>query len=152
MTHDMSAARKLSEHLDEVQNRAINDSRPVDVPKEHLDLIKICLLKHRDVLPPIDQDAEKITLSAEASSIIRWLLVSYLNTLESIFSAERHSIADSTMIQEQFNYLVEEQRGNTCLAKFRSAAGGDTVYPAIADLVMKMKAKKAPPAGKRRIG
>jgi hypothetical protein len=52
-----------------------------------------------------------IIISRRGSSFLRWHIIGYLNMLESILSARRHSIADRDIIKEEFKYLLEPTKG-----------------------------------------
>lgn len=70
-------------------------------------------------------------LTEEESSELRWLIVNYLNILESILVAWQHHSADDSIIEQEFRYMFNLSKGNTMLKEFRMAAGNEECYPAI---------------------
>lgn len=82
---------------------------------------------------------------------MRWEIVTYLNSLESILSAWRHNTADKEMIEEQFRYMVSPKDGHYILEKFREAAGGAHTYPSIDQFVSHLKTVRANPNGKPKV-
>ncbi len=141
-----SLARKLVENLNQEQVRAIYDQEQINLDKKHLEMTKGCLtenfyLNRHGVSLGGD---ESFTLQASDSSEIRWLIVSYLNLLESILVAWHNGIADEEIIENQFQYLVVPEKGQLILEEFRNAAGGTNVYPSISAFALKIQQKKNP--------
>jgi hypothetical protein len=136
--------------LDEEQNRALYAGEALEISTKHRSVFVACLSDHPHLKGDIDPKAPSFAVSAEAAAVIRWHILTYLNVLESILTAERHGIADSDIIREQFHYLVNPMEGHTGLKHFRTAAGGHAAYPAIADLVARLvKSSESTVAGKK---
>lgn len=144
-----SMARKLGERLSFPQSKSLwmQEEFEIDVCyKEQL----IAVLPDFEKECP-EQNGKLIKLTARYSTLLRWELVSYLNSLETVLSSWHHNIADRTMIEEQFEYLVHPQDGNYLLKEFRKAAGGINTYPCISAFVTHLESKHTPQAGKPRI-
>lgn len=139
-------ARKLIECLDESQVKAIYNQESVKLDKKHLNLVHGCLIENG-----IQENEELITLQEKQSSEIRWLVVSYLNSLESVLSAWHYGIADEEIIETEFSYLVSPTKGYFILEKFRRASGGVDSYPAIQAFVDKISKKKPVSRGKSKV-
>lgn len=77
-----------------------------------------------------ESDAE-FCLCEEESAELRWIIISYLNMLESILVAWQHHSADDTIIEQEFKYMFDLSRGNNILKDFRTVAGSEECYPAI---------------------
>ncbi len=139
-------ARKFVEELDEENCRKIVKQSPTTVPLDKKNILLGCLVGITDKLEEIDNS---IKLSEKEVSHIRWLLITYLNKLESILTAYRHGIVDKEMIKEQFKYLVSPENGHYALEKFRKAAGGKNTFPSIYFFVEELKREeKQPPSAK----
>jgi hypothetical protein len=75
-----------------------------------------------------------------------------LNILESLFVAARHGVADSDILEEQFDYLYDKGKGYYVMKKFRDAMGGEKSYPALDELERKLKERHPPKPGLPQIG
>ncbi len=81
----------------------------------------------------------RVKLSKEEVKKLRFLVILYLNMLESILAAWQMSIVDREMIERQFSYLYKPEEDKKCLENFRIAAGGEECYPAISGFIMKLQ-------------
>lgn len=72
---------------------------------------------------------------------LRWHVITYLNTLETILVSWDLGIVDKKTVEEQFHYLCDASRGET-LAEFRHSAGG---YPVIEKFLDEIKEKSTKP-------
>ena len=70
-------------------------------------------------------------------SELRWHVITYLNTLETVLAAWHLGTVDRATIQEQFAFLTNPDKGNA-LVVFRCTAGG---YPLIEEFIDTIKAK-----------
>ena len=132
LTSEGTAARKFIERLTPAQVKKILDMDEFSIENSHeikqiIDAIIGCSHDSGEKNNP----EEEITITKEQSIKIRWLVVSYLNNLEVIFSAWNNNVADQKMIEEQFRDLIVEEKGYTLLKTFRTAAGGSKIYPNI---------------------
>jgi hypothetical protein len=126
-------ARKLVENFSDEQARSLFNNEPIILDVKHLSLVKGCLpdtsyFNNNGI--SFENDRE-ITLQEKDVSEIRWLVVSYLNLLETIFAAWHYGIAEKQIIECQFGYLVAPDKGHLILERFRQAAGGANSFPAI---------------------
>jgi hypothetical protein len=133
-----SLARKLVETFTEEQARKLHKSEALEIEGDKYEIIKACLEESTDTAR-IEQANGKVKLNGRQSSILRWHIVCYLNTLESILMARRHGVADRKMINEQFRYLVSPTEGHSILRNYRQASGGANVYPAIEEFVQELE-------------
>lgn len=72
---------------------------------------------------------------------LRWHVVTYLNTLETIMVSWDLGIVDRTTIEEQFAFVRDTSRGAT-LSQFRHVAGA---YPLIEKFIDNTKEKSSAP-------
>ena len=143
-----SAARKLVETLDHEKSKLLFNQEPLTIGKKHIGLVRAAL--EADVNEP---EGNEIDLDENQSSELRWQVVTFLNSLESVLSAWRHNIADKDIITEQFRYLVSKTDGHYILEEFRVVAGGSHTYPAIQEFVehLKKELNKNDGSGKRPV-
>jgi hypothetical protein len=144
---ETSFAEKIVNKLDETQTRSLYNQEPFKVSKDIKEkLCEICPYKNnsycsekcKDV--PIPNDG--FTVSGLQLSELRWYIVQYLNSLESIMLAWQQNIVDREMIEEEFLYLYDPARGGNALKKFREIAGGGNSYPVIGEFYKKLVQKK----------
>ncbi len=133
-----SLARKLVETFTEEQARKLEKSEALELGGDTCEIVKSCLEGSTDSAK-IEQANDKVKLNPRQTSILRWHIVCYLNTLESILMARRHGVADKEMIKEQFRYLVSPREGHYILRNYRQASGGANVYPAIEEFVRELE-------------
>jgi hypothetical protein len=132
-----SLARRLAEKLDDVQSQALADEKPLTLSNQLKPLVIGVLPEIPDTVRNATAD---IALGEREVSAIRWQLIRYLNSLEILFTAARHDIADHDILLEQFDYLVSPKEGRYFLEKFREAVGRDG-YPSVDWAQTKLMAK-----------
>lgn len=72
---------------------------------------------------------------------LRWHVIAYLNTLETVLTAWDLGIVDRKTVEEQFAFLKDTSKGVT-LTLFRNIAGG---YPVIEKFINTIKTQSNPP-------
>ncbi|CAM3562344.1 DUF4760 domain-containing protein [Halomonas lysinitropha] len=143
LTDNSAAARKFAESLTFEQSKCLYAQEPFSVDSKHYGLFLGALPPALAKVRKAEQkyDGEKIDVSERESSEIRWSVITYLNSLETILSAARHNVADKDMIYEQFVYLISPEKGHYLLADFRKAAGGARTYPSTEEFATELKEK-----------
>lgn len=126
-----SAARKMVETLNPEQARCLSKQEPFKVDIKHKDLLYASLSCNLECKNECDCNNNEINLKQHCVSNLRWQIISYLNTLEFVLSAWRHNIADKEIIEEQFEFLVDDKEGHQIVADFRTAIGGSNSYPSL---------------------
>lgn len=120
------------------------DSNKIDILNEYF----------HDAQVKLEVKDNTIKLNEGLSSILRWDAISYLNQLEAVLCAWRNNVADRVIIEEEFDYLYDLQKGHSILERFRIATGIDS-YPAIKEFVEHIKNSKKQSTdkgkGKRKI-
>lgn len=140
LTVKSTAARKFAEALSDEQTQKLFQNEPFSVPADRKKLLQA-------VFPDLKvaKSSKSVELSQEQVSDLRWQLVNYLNTLESILCAKRYKVADPQIIDEQFSYLVSPKEGHFVLEKLRRISGIEH-FPGINDFVeAKRNHKVVPP-------
>lgn len=137
---ETSAARKIVESLDEPQSRNLQNLDTTKIPIKH----KATLLKLLNLNPENDLavEGDNVILLAEQTSKLRWYIISYLNHLETILVAWQSSIVDTDILEKELSYLFSTEHGYTALKKFRDAAGGSKVFPAIEAFSLHLEEKR----------
>jgi hypothetical protein len=100
----------------------------------YLALVSSCFPERDTQLNPNGQ----IDLSPSETTHLRYMMVRYINTLESILATWRHNVADREIIREEFGYLFDPKKGHHLLKEFRAVLGDDN-YPAIRDFEADLK-------------
>ena len=138
LKEDSSSARKIVESLDEEQCRNLFSQDDTRIPKKYNNSLKKILSISED----LKEENGHIVLSGDKVSKLRWHIMIYLNLLESILVAWQYSIVDRDIIEHQFSYLFSLQEGHAALKSFRTAAGGERTFPAIAIFANHLEEKR----------
>lgn len=129
LKEDSSLARKIAESLNEEQSRKLFNQEIVEIDSKFKpSLMKLFGITDEKLL---DENNSKVKLDEGQVSKLRWHLITYLNSLESILVAWQYSIVDREIIEHQFSYLISPEKGHSALKYFRTATGGEKTYPAI---------------------
>jgi hypothetical protein len=149
LKRETSCAVKLVEKFD--KNRCIKlynqESFTIDEKSKNL-LCEICSLnKSSNCALCAKKENGEYEVCGKQLSILRWHIMSYLNTLESVFVAWQQGIVDSEVIEQQFAYVYDSTQNRDVLRDFREAAGGIANFPAI-DAFCKQIAQKREKANK----
>lgn len=149
-----SLAKKYVEQLSKNQIRHLYAQEEVAFNSANKDEEELCIkikqLLHddRDInkfnMRKLDENnsEEKLCLTEEESSELRWLVLTYLNMLESILIAWQHNSVDATIIEQEFAYMFNLSKGRDILQEFRIAAGSEDTYPAIEIFCNHLKEKR----------
>jgi len=136
-----SLARKLLEILEDTQVRSIANQSSFQIPtdppvfKEYL----YSIFPNESNKDQKESQERTILVSAEQSTQLRWLVLSYLNKLEAILCSWLYSVSDKDLLESQFQYLFSETQGHSALQKFRMYSGGADAFPAIEAFSIKIK-------------
>ena len=84
------------------------------------------------------------TVDGKILTELRWHVITYLNTLETIMISWQLGIVDRDTIEEQFQFVNDPLKGST-LSEFRHTAGG---FPAIEAFIDKIKTPGSKPKSK----
>lgn len=78
-------------------------------------------------------------IDARQCAEIRWYIIKYLNTLETILISWKEGIVDREIIKEQFYYLYNPEDGSDTLQAFRNVAGKGKSYPTIEEFCLELR-------------
>lgn len=139
-----SLARKYVKKFDEKQARSLINQEEIVFNENETELCRK-IRKLLSVNPEVSKEYER-KLTVEESSELRWIIICYLNMLESVLSASHHGVADIKIIKEQFQYLYNPANGDYVLEKIRKVCPG--CYPATDDFYENIKNKSSSERGK----
>lgn len=139
-TNDLKKEARLVEELldgfTKNQCKSIYEYRPFDVDKEvFLRIIEICFFGKSEAIDTSKMDNvyrvanNKYTVKGAILTELRWLITSYLNSLEVVALSWQQGLVDRDTLCEQYSFLV--YNGRKTMEKYRCVAGNGASYPAI---------------------
>jgi hypothetical protein len=147
LTPATSSTRRLVDGLSDDQCKRLEHIEEFRIDSIHQEQLKSCFTE-----PPVFQEINgNLCLTKSQASEIRYRCIKYLNTLESILSSWHHNVADRTIIEAEFSYMLAQHEGHTLLKKFRIAAG-ESNFPAILAFEAYNAKKRGPVDGKGPLG
>ncbi|MGJ8680242.1 hypothetical protein, partial [Paraglaciecola sp.] len=150
LNENATSARKFVEELSAEQCRMLFNQEPFFINEKYQPLFESCF-KSAVTQLEIDKREGKIFLTESEISHVRWLTVTYLNSIEGVLSAWRHNVADKDIISEQLRFLISPEKGHYLLRDLRIAAGGAKSYPSIEAFVKCIEENSDTFAGKKKI-
>lgn len=131
---DTSISEQVARNLNNDQCKKLYNHKPFDVSEDiKKDICKFC---------PLDsEECEKCSLKSGLSvdgkilTELRWHVITYLNTLEIVMVSWHLGVVDREIIEEQFQFLKDPNKGTT-LTGFRHSAGG---FPMIEEFIDEIK-------------
>jgi len=157
ISEEMLIAKKIGETFDKTTARKVCNGEPIKLNKELFPLVQRLFEKKiktdnnnvfqnpfrkwkgNEKEPSCDS---YITLETEEVIKLRYLLIKYLNSLESVLVGWQHNIADASVLKEEFSYLFKPEAGNETLENFRIACGGEKSFPAITIFLNHLKMER----------
>ena len=141
LERETSFAERIVETFDTEQCRKLFQKEPFKVNEEtHKELCEICCNKNVSDCNSCTKDERgDYTVSGRQLLELRWYIISYLNTLETVLIAWQQSAVDRKMIEREFAYLYSAEKGWDVLSAFRTAAGGMKAYPVIDQFILQLK-------------
>ena len=129
--------------------RNLNNEQAIKLYRQEGFEVSLELKKEICKFCPLDKNASCDTcslkdqkkLDGKILTELRWHVISYLNTLETILVAWDLGIVDRETIEQQFSFLQNPKTGTT-LSQFRNSAGG---YPSIEKFIDQIKDKPSKP-------
>lgn len=136
-----STAEKIVERFDKEQCRALYLQKPFKVNCEIKQMLcSICGMAETEECASCKNNAaEHYEVSGKQLLELRWHIISYLNTLETVLVAWQQGTVDKKIVEHEFSYLYDDEKGWDVLSHFRAAAGGDKVYPVISEFCETLK-------------
>ena len=131
---DTCIAEQVARDLNNEQCQCLYNHTPFTVSeKTKKSICKFCPLAH-DMCDSCSLK-NSTTVDGKILTELRWHVVTYLNTLETVMIAWHLGIVDKETIEEQFQFVNDPLKACS-LSEFRHTAGG---YPAIEAFVDKIK-------------
>lgn len=136
---DTSVAEQVARKLNNDQGLSLYNHNAFKVSEDiKKDICKFCPLKESDCAECSLKTTNNV--NGKILSELRWHVITYLNTLETVLIAWDLGIVDRKTIEEQFEFLKDPQKGLS-LSLFRNVAGG---YPVIEKFINHIKSHPAP--------
>ncbi len=142
LERETSFAEKIVEKFSEEQCRKLYLQEPFQVDLEtKKSLCQICCYKDEERCKNCkkQQVGPFYTVDDKQLLELRWYIISYLNTLETVLVAWQQGTVDKKIIEREFSYLYSAEKGWDVLAAFRRAAGGMASYPIIETFLSALK-------------
>lgn len=141
---DTCIAEQVARKLNTTQCKMLYDHAAFEVSEDiKKDICKFCPLSHQDKCSECSLSKSNI-VDGKILTELRWHVITYLNTLETILVSWHLGIVDQEMVEEEFAFINDPEKGCT-LAEFRHTAGG---YPIIEEFIDAIK-EPAPKAKKK---
>ncbi len=136
-----STAEKIVERFDKEQCRALYLEKPFMVNSEIKQMLcSICGMANTNECSSCQKNSSELyEVSGKQLLELRWHIISYLNTLETVLVAWQQGTVDKKIVEHEFSYLYNDEKGWDVLSHFRIAAGGDKAYPVISEFCETLK-------------
>ena len=130
---DTCIAEQVARKLNTDQCKHLYDHSAFDVADDiKKEICKFCPLD-RELCPSCTLKQGN-TVDGKILTELRWHVITYLNTLETILVSWQLGIVDREVIEEEFDFIKDASKGCT-LAEFRHTAGGFPVIEAFIDAI-----------------
>ncbi len=145
LKRETSRAEKIVEKFTQEQCRKLYRQEKFSVDEETKKAIcQICSNRQcNDCDSKKNCDNKEYEVSDRQLLELRWYIILYLNTLETILVAWQQGTVDRKVIEHEFSYLYSRENGWDVLSAFRDAAGGTKAFPVIEEFIMTLKENEA---------
>lgn len=145
LERETSLAEKIVEKFNQEQCRKLYRQEKFFVDKEtKKNLCQICSEKQCSNCDYKENcDKTEYEVSERQLLELRWYIISYLNTLETVLVAWQQGTVDRKVIEHEFSYLYSRENGWDVLSAFRDSAGGTKAYPVIEAFIFTLKENEA---------
>ncbi len=137
---DTCIAEQVARKLNREQCKKLYKHEAFTISKEiKNDVCKFCPLDSCDCNEcSLKNEHGEYVLDGKILTELRWHVITYLNTLETVMVAWHIGAVDRDIIEEQFQFLTDANKGMT-LSEFRHSAGG---FPMIEEFIDEIKKDK----------
>ncbi len=137
---DTCIAEQVARKLNRDQCKKLYKHEPFSISAEiKRDVCKFCPLDSCECDKcSLHTDRGEYMLDGKIFAELRWHVITYLNTLETVMVAWHIGAVDRDIIEEQFQFLTDTNKGMT-LSEFRHSAGG---FPMIEEFIDEIKKEK----------
>lgn len=143
-----SAARKLSRYLNDHQLECADQGREFAIAREHSDLLIAAIPEH--ITPEQLAKEGDLKLTRQQSFLLRWELLSHLNTAEAVAQAWLTDVAHKETIEDELRFLLEPQPNENILTTCGAVATPEN-YPALSALLSQLEAQRNRPIVPRKL-
>jgi len=138
ISQSTAAAQKLAAALGREQCTAIFRMEPIEIDESLLPLATSALAELGTDLQ--SQDGW-VKLGVREVTHLRYLVISYLNTLETCLAAWHLGIVEMEHMEEEFSFLTDRSMTDPALVAFREVLGANDGYPALRAFLKKVAEK-----------
>jgi len=134
--------RRIVQELNDEQSKKLNNLEPFELEAKYQHLLDCFRADFSHRLPKYDAHGpaeKKLELNKAELASLRMVAVTYLNFLETVATAWRHSIGDQSIIEDEFRKIISTDTGEFVLERFRKVTG---VYPSIQELTKVLKERQ----------
>ncbi len=137
---DTCIAEQVARKLNRDQCGKLYKHKPFTVSTEiKQEVCRFCPLDLRECEKcSLNKEQGDYVLDGKILTELRWHVITYLNTLETVMVAWHIGAVDRETIEEQFKFLTDPDKGMT-LSEFRHSAGG---FPMIEEFIDEIKSEK----------
>lgn len=141
LKRETSFAEKIVEKMNEEQCRKLYSQQSFTVNKDIKNMLcQICSCRDTsECIKCKESKKSEHKIFDKQLSELRWYIISYLNMLETVLVAWQQGTVDREIVEHEFSYLYNSEKGWDVLSHFRKAAGGDKSYPVIEEFCKKLK-------------
>ena len=139
LTPRSAAARKLARHLNDQQIESLEQGREFAISHEDRDLLFAALPDH--VTPEELPSSGEIRLTRNQSFLLRWEIISRLNSCEAVAQCWLTDVAHKKTIEDELRFLLDAESGRNILTTFRSIASAPN-YPALSALIAELERQR----------
>lgn len=111
-------AKKIVDSLD-----GENCERIFEIERAKIPISQKTLLEGVLEISELESKNDYFEITDYHASVIRSLVLKYLNSLETILTGWRLGVSDKTIIEEEFSYLYDDKKQKGVLHEFRHIAG-----------------------------
>lgn len=136
-TPETSSVTRLVEKMNPNQCEAIAKANELTILADyHHHLTNILQGRFGDIEEQLEEfrQGENYVIPSKYVQHIRYIAVRYLNMLESVLMTWTSGVVDQEMIEQEFEYLFNEQEGRTAMEPLRAKVGREA-FPAIEQFV-----------------
>lgn len=126
LSQKTGGSRKIVENLDNDNCKKIFNFEVAKIPESQKTMLEGVLEKN-----DLEVKNGYFEITDYQSSVIRGLVLTYLNSLETVLTGWRLGVSDKEIIEEEFSYLFDKKKQSSVLHNFRGIVGLHS-YPSIA--------------------
>jgi hypothetical protein len=145
------SARVVVEGFSIEECKKLKAKEAMHVPEKKLHFVRNAL---QDILGDDEEllieDGKGVKLNENHVAQLYFLVICHLNSLEVALQNWLNGVADTTVLENELEYLIKPDDGHFVLENFRTVMGGKKAYPAIAAFVKQIRSRHEAQAPEQR--